>query len=172
VLPARLAHYTRPVAPEFIARLVAAPPRTMEALNTAWYGTFTPAPSRYNFTRYHFLNFNSLFVRGTFEIRAFNGTLHAGKVKAYVQLSLALAATAHAARTVRARPRGFAPATARYDMRVLANRLGMVGDEFKTARHHLTHHLGGSAAWKHTRPALRAAAAEASNEPTGAAVAA
>jgi hypothetical protein len=29
--------------------------------------------------------------------------------------------------------------------------LGLVGDEFKTARLHLTAHLQGSAAWKHGR---------------------
>ena len=35
---------------------------------------------------------NSLFFRGTIELRYFNGTLHAGEVKAYVQLALAMAA--------------------------------------------------------------------------------
>jgi hypothetical protein len=30
-------------------------------------------------------------------------------------------------------------------------RLGLIGDEFKTARHHLTKGLAGSAAWKRER---------------------
>jgi hypothetical protein len=34
--------------------------------------------------------------------------------------------------------------------------LGFVGDEFKTARLHLTKHLGGSAAWKGERRDRRA----------------
>jgi hypothetical protein len=29
--------------------------------------------------------------------------------------------------------------------------LGLIGPEFKTARHHLLDHLGGSAAWKGER---------------------
>lgn len=36
--------------------------------------------------------------------------------------------------------------------------LGLIGDEFKTARQHLMASLNGSAAWKHGRPAQRQAA--------------
>jgi len=35
-------------------------------------------------SRYHGLNFNSYFYRRTIEFRYFEGTTHAGKVKAYV----------------------------------------------------------------------------------------
>jgi len=36
--------------------------------------------------------------------------------------------------------------------------LGLIGDEFKTARLHLMANLNGSAAWKHGRPQQQPAA--------------
>jgi hypothetical protein len=91
--------------------------------------------------------------------RLFNGTLHAGEVKAYVQLSLALAAKALASKAASSKRRDFNPATAKYDSRVLVVGLGLIGDEFKTARHHLTKRLAGSAAWKGERRDRRPTAA-------------
>ena len=85
-------------------------------------------------------------------MRYFNGTLHAGVVKSYVQLTLALVAKALEAKAASSKRREFNVATAKYDWRVfLVSHLGMVGDEFKTARLHLTKHLAGSAAWKGER---------------------
>jgi hypothetical protein len=54
------------------------------------------------------------------------------------------------------------PATAKYDFRVVLLRLGLIGDEFKTARLHLTKALAGSAAWKHERHDAVVAATSAS----------
>ena len=48
--------------------------------------------SHYNPTRYHGVNLHSFFSKGTVEFRLFNSTLHAGKVKAYIQFCLALSA--------------------------------------------------------------------------------
>lgn len=109
------------------------------------------SPSRYHQSRYHGLNLNSLFFRGTIEFRLFNGTLHAGEVKAYIQLVLALAANALSSKAASSKRRDFDPATAKYDFRVVLLRLGLIGDEFKTARLHLTKRLAGSAAWKRER---------------------
>ena len=101
--------------------------------------------------RYHGLNLNSLFFRGTLEFRYFNGTLHAGEVKAYVQLVLAIAAKALCSKAASSKRREFNPATAKYDFRVVLLHLGLIGEEFKTARLHLTKKLAGSAAWKGER---------------------
>jgi hypothetical protein len=76
-----------------------------------------------------------------------------------VQLVLALAAKGLTGRAASSKRRAFDPATAKYDMRTLLLALGFVGDEFKTARLHLTKHLGGSAAWKGERRDRRAQAA-------------
>ena len=54
--------------------------------------------------------------------------------------------------------RDFNPDTARYDFRVFMLHLGLIGDEFKTARLHLMANLNGSAAWQHGRPEQRPAA--------------
>jgi hypothetical protein len=148
----RLARYCRPIDPAFLERLEAHPPRTLQDISTAWYGRSNARPTRYDSSRYHGLNLNSFFFRGTIEFRYFNGTLHAGAVKAYIQFVLALAAKALRARTASSKRREFNVATAKYDWRVfLVSHLGLIGDEFKTARLHLTKHLAGSAAWKGER---------------------
>lgn len=72
-------------------------------------------------------------------------------MKAYIQFTLALAAKAINARASSSRRRDFNPATAKYDFRVFLLKLGLIGDEFKTARLHLMANLGGSAAWKGER---------------------
>jgi len=148
----RLARYCRPIDPAFLERLEAHPPRTLQDISTAWYGRSNARPSRYDSSRYHGLNLNSFFFRGTLEFRYFNGTLHAGEVKAYIQFVLALAAKALRAKSASSKRREFNVATAKYDWRVfLVSHLGLIGDEFKTARLHLTKHLAGSAAWKGER---------------------
>ncbi len=151
VSESRLSRYCRSIDPGFMQRLEARRPRTMQEVSDAWYGYRNQSPQRYDQSRYRGLNLNSLFFRGTLELRYFNGTLHAGEVKAYVQLALALAAKALGARTASSKRREFNPATAKYDFRVVLLHLGLIGDEFKTARLHLTKKLAGSAAWKGQR---------------------
>ena len=63
-------------------------------------------------------------------------------MKTYIQFVLALAAKALRAKTTSSKRREFNVATTEYDWRVfLVSHLGLIGDEFKTARHHLTKHL-------------------------------
>lgn len=147
----RLARYCRPIEARFIEALEARRPKTMSEVRDAWYGSPNVTPTRYHGSRYAGLNLNSLFFRGTLEFRYFNGTLHAGEVKAYVQLVLAMAAKALASKAASSKRREFNPATAKYDFRVVLLHLGLIGEEFKTARLHLTKKLAGSAAWKGER---------------------
>lgn len=155
----RLTRYCKPIEASFIAAIDAAKPSTMPALARAWYGYENAAPSRYDSSRYHGLNLNSLFYRETIEFRYFNGTLHAGEIKSYIQLVLALSAKAIDAKSTQSARREFSAATAKYDFRVVLLGLGMIGDEFKTARLHLLKNLEGSAAWKNGRPENERAAA-------------
>jgi hypothetical protein len=147
----RLQRYCRPVDAEFIRRLESRRPRTMQEVSDAWYGRRNANPDRYDSSRYHGLNLNSLFFRGTIELRFFNGTTHAGEIKSYIQFALALAAKALGSKAASSRRREYNAATSKYDMRVWLLGLGMIGDEFKTARLHLLKKLGGSAAWKGER---------------------
>ena len=52
------------------------------------------------------------------------------------------------ARAASSRKRQFNPESAKYDLRVLLLRLGMIGEEFKTARQHLLANMPGDAAFK------------------------
>ena len=151
--------FCRGIDAAFLARLETRRPRTLEALNEAWYGYRNTAPIHYDSTRYRGLNLHNVWFRGTVEFRWFDSTLHAGKVKAYIQFTLALAAKALTARAASSRRRDFNAATAKYDFRVVLLGLGLIGDEFKTARKHLLGRLAGSAAWKHGRPARAGEAA-------------
>lgn len=82
------------------------------------------------------------FTKGTVEFRLFNGTTHAGRIKAYVQFCLAMSAWAINCDHDNLHFKSISGYTQqqKYDlmMRVLTKRLGMRGPEFKTARLHLT----------------------------------
>jgi len=152
VSPQRLSRYTKPTDRQFIEKLERHPPKTKEQLNRLWYGQYNAHPQHYCPTRYHCLNLASAFFRGTIEVRCFSGTLHAGRVKAHVQYVLALAAKALNSRAASSKQRTFNPDSAKYDLRVHLLHLGLIGDEFKTARKHLLSLMPGDSAWKHGRP--------------------
>lgn len=102
----------------------------------------------YNDTRYHGVNLHSYFSKGTIEFRLFNSTLHAGKIKAYIQFCLAVSAWAITSneKVIFRSMAGYTPAQKVTIMRnVLINRLGLSGDEFKTCRLHLMTPLKKSA---------------------------
>jgi hypothetical protein len=154
----RRAAFCKEVDPTFLARIEREKPRTLDALNVAWYGYHNARPYHYDQSRYRALNLHALWQKGTIELRLFEATLHAGKVKSYIQLALALGAKAIDSRSANSQRRALNTASAKYDFRVVLLGLGLVGDEFKTARLHLLGRLEGSAAWKHGRPAQQEAA--------------
>ena len=94
----------------------------------------------YNSTRYHGVNLHSYFSKGTVEFRLFNSTLHAGKIKAYIQFCLAVSAWAITSQE-KIVFRSMAGYTAEKKVTIMRNilthRLGLYGDEFKTCRLHL-----------------------------------
>jgi len=67
-------------------------PRTKDQLNRIWYGYQNRRPQHFDSTRYYGVNLHNVWYRGTVEFRWFEGTRHAGEVKAYIQLVLAIAA--------------------------------------------------------------------------------
>lgn len=91
----------------------------------------------YNTTRYHGVNLHSYFSKGTVEFRLFNSTLHAGKIKAYIQFCLAVSSWAITSEdnTVFRSMTGYNAEQKVTIMRnILTHRLGLFGDEFKTCR--------------------------------------
>jgi hypothetical protein len=151
----RLGRYCRPVSDDLVAEVESRSPRDTEAMSRLWYGTHGGRPTRYDGSRYHGLNLNSLFFRGTVEFRWFQmatETLHAGEVKAYIHFVLALVTAAMKRRGTSGKRRSYSAQSAKYDFRVFLLGLGLIGDEFETARLHLLKRLPGSAAWKNGRP--------------------
>ncbi|HIQ01657.1 MAG TPA: amidoligase [Anaerolineales bacterium] len=148
----RLRNYSKPVSDELIRKIERSRPRTKDQLNRIWYGYHNRRPQHFDSTRYYGVNLHNVWYRGTVEFRWFEGTLHAGKVKAYIQLVLAIAAKALNGRAASSRKRSLDPQSARYDFRVFLLHLGLIGDEFKTARKHLLAALPGDSAFKRGRP--------------------
>ncbi len=100
----------------------------------------------------HLGNLHNVWYRGTVEFRWFEATLHAGRIKTYLQFCLAVAAKALNGRAASSRKRDFDPQSAKYDFRVFLLHLGLIGDEFKTARKHLMANMPGDDAFKNGRP--------------------
>ncbi|MBR1999987.1 MAG: amidoligase family protein [Lentisphaeria bacterium] len=151
----RLGHYAKRTDRGFIERLNATRQITNESLNKAWFGELNMHPTHYENHRYRDLNLNNIWRTGTIEVRAANGSTHAGEIKANIILCLAIAAKALTAKSTSSKNRReYDTRSAKYDMRVfLVCGLGLNGDEFKNTRQHLLKRLPGSAAWKNAERA-------------------
>lgn len=128
-------------------------PTTFNQIEDIWYQGYGERRERhYHESRYHFLNLHSLFNGcGTVELRGFNGTLHAGKIRSYIALSLAMNHQALTQKSASSKkPQIENP---KFSMRTWLNRIGFIGDDFKNCREHLCKHLEGSAAWRFRRAA-------------------
>jgi len=157
----RMNRYCRTVSPEFIEKVNKKKPATMAQLADLWYtanGANYGRDHHYNDSRYHMLNLHATFTKGTIEFRLFqfdkptterkNG-LHAGQLKSYIQLCLALSEMAKELKTASPKPQQ--TENPKFAMRTWLIRLGLVGEEFATARDFLTRNLNGDAAFRFGR---------------------
>ena len=159
----RMRSYCRMVNPTFLNEVNRKKPTTMAKLADIWYTSNDASWGRdqhYNDSRYHMLNLHATFTKSTVEFRLFqfdapaNGKqngLHAGQLKSYIQLCLALSQMAKEVRTASPKPQQ--TENPKYAMRTWLLRLGFIGDEFKTARELLTKRLDGDAAFRSGRAA-------------------
>lgn len=159
----RMRRYCRTVAPRFLEQVNRRKPTTMTQLADIWYSSHDANCSRshhYNDSRYHMLNYHATFTKGTVEFRLFQfdeptgerrGGLHAGQLKSYIQLCLALSQMAKTLKTASPKPQQ--NENPKYAMRTWLLRLGFIGDEFKTAREILTKRLAGDTAFRRGRAA-------------------
>lgn len=139
-------HYCQKADTRCLEELNHKRPRTMEEVEELWYNGRGSRYHHYDISRYHALNLHSVFSKDTIEFRMFNSTLHAGEVKAYIQLCLAIS---HQALVQRGASRiKTQPENEKYTFRTWLLRLGLIGDEFKTARQHLLKNLEGNIAWR------------------------
>ena len=135
----------------FIDKVNKKKPTTKREVGMIWYdGQMDRSLYHYDQSRYHALNLHAVWQKGTIEFRCFNGTTHAGKIKTYIQLCLAIS---HQALIQKASsPRKTKTENEKYTFRTWLLRLGMIGDEFKTARNFLLENLDGDIAFKSGRP--------------------
>lgn len=131
-----------------VERMNRGKPATLGQIENIWYAGYGESRDRhYHSSRYHFLNLHSFFSgHHTVELRGFNSELHAGKIRSYIVLALALnnqALTQKSASSKRPQVEN-----EKFAMRTYLNRIGLIGDEFKNCREHLCKHLDGNAAWR------------------------
>lgn len=143
-------HYCKKTDIEFITKMNSTRPKTKDAIKRIWYdGRPNRCTHNYDESRYHALNLHSVWQKGTIEFRCFNSTTHAGKIKAYIQLCLAIS---HQAMTqTGASARKTVTDNEKYTFRTWLLRLGLIGEEYETARLHLLANLSGDAAFRHGR---------------------
>lgn len=156
--------YCKVVEPKFLEMMHKKNPKTMSDLEEIWYKGNNAehyTTHHYNDSRYHMLNLHSFFNgHGTIEFRLFQfsnphtgadgryrrGGLHAGKMKAYIQLCIAMCERAHKARCISAKAQQ--TENDKYAFRWWLMRLGFIGEEFKTARTLLLQNLEGDSTFR------------------------
>ena len=154
----RTGSYCRVIDPRFLERLNREKPETMQKLADVWYESQNCSYGRnqhYNRSRYHMLNLHASFTKGTVEFRLFQfadehdgkkGGIHAGEIKAYIQLCLAMSELAKEVKYASPKPQQ--TENEKYAMRCWLLRLGFIGDEFETARTILLRNMDGNAAYR------------------------
>jgi len=163
----RTGHYCKVVDPEFLRQVNKSKPSTMEALADVWYrsqGCQCGRTAHYNESRYHMLNLHPGMAytlgsrdhaKPTVEFRLFQfadphdgkkGGIHAGELKTYIQLVLAMSELAKDVKYASPKPQQ--TENEKYAMRCWLLRLGFIGEEFETAREILLRNLEGNTAWR------------------------
>ena len=156
----RQRRYCRTVDPRFLEQINRKKPSTMSQLADVWYESQHCEYGRshhYNDSRYHMLNLHATFTKHTIEFRLFqfdapaNGKqngLHAGHLKAMIQLCLAMSQLAKQVRFASPKPQQ--TENEAYAFRCWMLRLGFIGEEFKTARDFFLANMDGNCAWRHS----------------------
>ncbi len=147
---ARELSYCKKVDQGFLKELNRQKPTVLEEVEDIWYqGYSAPRSRRYHPSRYHGLNLHAVFNGPTVEYRLFNGTAHAGRIKSYIQFCLVVSHQALSQKSASAKKTQ--TTNPKYTFRTWLLRLGLIGQEFKTARLHLLKNLEGDSAFRNGR---------------------
>lgn len=137
-----------------------------EELEYAWYKGYNcydipEEADHYNSSRYQMLNYHCLFNKtligkgeqATTEFRCFefHNKMHAGELKAYIQLCLAMVAYSKSVDYVK-RQEIETYNNPKNSMKNWLGNMGLTGDEFKTCRRMLTKRLPGDSGRRTPRP--------------------
>lgn len=113
---------------------------TVSDVKRIWYGSDygneNEMSSHYHYSRYHALNLHSLWQGKGIEYRMFNSSTHAGRVKAYIQFCLALNQRVKDSAYDAVKPLDRSLSKTE-QLKKWLDDLGLVGEEFSTARLHL-----------------------------------
>lgn len=152
----RREHYCKKIDKNFVDKINKRGTKDKDDIKNLWYdGRPNRCTYHYDESRYHALNLHAVWQKGTVEFRCFNSTTHAGKIKAYIQLCLAIS---NQAKTQKSASRIKTETTnEKFTFRTWLLRMGLIGDEFATCRQHLLNPLEGNAAWRNTENNRRAA---------------
>lgn len=152
--PARVNQWCQRVREDVLEDIRRMPSGTMrmDEFRRRWYQDRRrgESHSHYDSTRYYALNLHAVFDKGTVEWRCFNSTLHAGKVRAYITLALAISAQAINQKCTHMRKTEVTENPC-FTFRTFLLRLGLIGPEYKNVRKHLLDHLEGNKAWRYDR---------------------
>jgi len=123
----------------------------MKLIEYVWYSGYENEKrnDHNNQSRHHIVNLHSFFTKGTLEFRCFNSTFHTGKVKAYIQLCLAI--SFQAIRQKKSSSKNTISTNEKYTFRTWLIRLGLNGEEYKTCRELLLAGLDGNIAWRNEK---------------------
>ena len=143
-----------PVNDNFIIQLNNKKPSTMEGVKKVWYESQGYSISgefdHYNHSRYNILNLHSYWQGKGIEFRCFQfdnptaekkGGLHAGQLKAYIQLCLAICEKAKSSKFSKRTVSDLQEENPRRAIYKWMRRMGMKGEEFATARTVFTRNL-------------------------------
>ena len=142
------ARYCKELDARLVQKMNAKKPKNFYDIAKIWYEGYGEDTSRkYHSSRYHFLNLHSFFQGNhTVELRGFNSELHAGKIRSYIILALALNQQALTQKCASSKKNQ--TDNEKFAMRTYLNRIGLVGDEFKNCREHLCKALSGCSSWR------------------------
>lgn len=146
----RLGRWCKPIDDTLVDNIKKLRSLNIIGMKETWYDTYKDSGrtlgDHYHGSRYHALNLHSLWYRGTVEFRLFEATLHAGEIRAYINLCLAMSAAAINAKRTSEKP--LDNGNPKYAMRCWLLRLGFIGEEWAAVRKHLLKNLEGNAAWR------------------------
>jgi hypothetical protein len=145
--PTRL-RYCKKVNESLIETINQKKPKTLQELADIWYTGYGEErrDRHYHNSRYQGLNLHSVFTKGSLEFRIFNSTNHAGILRSYITLCLAMSHQALVQKKASSR-RTYSD-NEKYTFRCYLLRLGLIGDEFKNCRMHLLKNLDGNSAYR------------------------
>ena len=151
--------YCKRIPTELVENLKKKKPSNLSDIANIWYSTLSNLSElrgcRYPSARYHCINLCRLFpgpyCYHTIEFRCYPSSLHAGKLKSFIQLSALIVSHCNEISKSSYKPTVVgADESEAYKFRCWLLHLGAIGPEFSTLRHHLLgEHFGTqSKAWR------------------------